>query len=313
MSASLAIETHGLTRRFGSLTAVDRVDYRVPNGSISGLIGPNGAGKTTLLSMLAAFIKPSEGRGTLLGWKLGRPELRGRVTVLPQDAGFPPRRRVLDLIAFWGELAGLGPREAVAESRKVLDAVGLGDKTDARAGNLSHGMSKRLGLAQAFMGRPDLILLDEPTAGLDPRSAYEIRRIISGLQGRATVVVSSHNLAELQDLCDHATILSCGAIVAQGPLDEITRADEEVRIGFSGTAPDPAKVTALAEVEEAALLPREAHTLIVRISSSRVSADQGTAAVLRYLLDGGTLITSMSRGRSLEQRFLELTTTRDQK
>lgn len=307
MGGSLAIETRVLTRRFGSLTAVDRVDYKVPKGCISGLIGPNGAGKTTLFSMLAGYLKPTEGGGEVLGLPLGHPELRGRFSVLPQDARCPPQRRMIDLLTFWGELGGLGPNEARSAGHAVLHQVGLGDRADERAGNLSHGMAKRLGLAQAFLGQPELILLDEPTAGLDPRSAFEIRSVIASLRGRSTLVVSSHNLGELQDMCDHATILTQGRIVAQGPLEEITQADQEVRIGVRGEAPDLTALRSLREVAEVEPV-EEGTALLVRFSSSSVHADEGTAVVLRSLLDHGTLVTSLSRGRSLEQRFLELTT-----
>ncbi len=306
MAGSLAIRTRVLTRRFGNLTAVDHVDYEVPKGCISGLIGPNGAGKTTLFSMLAGYLKPTEGGGEVLGHAMGSSELRGRFAVLPQDARCPPHRRMLDLLTFWGELAGLGPSEARSAGREVLDQVGLGDRADERAGNLSHGMAKRLGLAQAFLGQPELILLDEPTAGLDPRSAFEVRRVIASLRGHATLVVSSHNLSELQDLCDHATILTKGRIVAQGPLEEITQADQEVRIGVTGPEPDLQALRGLPEVDEVEAV-EEGSALLVRFSSSKVEPDQGTAVVLRHLLDRGTLVTSLSRGRSLEQRFLELT------
>lgn len=306
MAATLAISTTGLTRRFGHLAAVDHVDYQVPVGAVSALIGPNGAGKTTLISVLAGYLRPSDGVGALLGSPIGSPEIRCRFTVLPQDATFPPRRRLLDLLVFYGELAGMPTPDARAEARDVLAAVGLQDKISERAGHLSHGMTKRLGLAQAFMGRPELILLDEPTSGLDPRNAFEIRKLIGSLRGRATVIVSSHNLTELQTLCDHATIMSRGKIVAQGPLEEITRADAELRIGVTGAPPDPAALRGLTGVEHAELT-EEGATLLVRFSSSKISPEQGTANVLRALLDHGTLVTSLNRGRSLEQRFLELT------
>jgi ABC-2 type transport system ATP-binding protein len=306
MGDTEAVRTCGLTRRYGRLVAVDHVDYLVPTGSVCGLIGPNGAGKTTLISLLAGYLRPSHGSGVLLGCPLNSAGLRGRITVLPQNATFPPRRRAVDLLTFYGELTGARAPDAAGAARAALAAVGLQDRARDRAGHLSHGMARRLGLAQACLGRPDLVLLDEPTAGLDPRTAFEVRRLIAGLRGRATVVVASHNLAELQSLCDYATILNRGRIVAQGPLDELTRADEEVRVGIRGNAPVLAEVARLEGVVEADLA-EEGQLLVVRFSSHQVPAERGTAALLRYLLDRGTVVTSLNRGRSLEQRFLELT------
>jgi len=303
-----AIRTEALTRRYGSLVANDQLDYVVPTGTVSALIGPNGAGKTTLLSLLTGYLRPSGGKGTILGRPLGDvARLKGRLGVYPQDAALDPRRTVGAQLTLWAELSGLGRREAQAEARRSLDRVGLGDRADEPAGRLSHGMARRAGIAGALLGSPDLVLLDEPTAGLDPRSAHEVRDLISGLRGRVTAVVSSHNLAELQAICDHATVLDHGRIVAQGPLDQLTRAGAEVRIVLTEPPPDVAPLLDLPRVIEARAEDDERTLLVEFDTTDGTPAEAPLADVLRHLLDAGTLVREIRRGRTLEQRFLELT------
>ena len=303
-----AIRTEALTRRFGSLVAVDAIEYEVPVGAVSALIGPNGAGKTTLLSMLCGWLKPSKGGGDVLGARLGDTSaLKGRLGVYPQDASLQPRRKVVHQLALWGELSGMGRDEALSSARSSLSRVGLADKADHPAGTLSHGMARRAGIAAALLGKPDLLLLDEPTAGLDPRAAHDVREILAGLRGTATVVVSSHNLSELQSICSHATILDHGRIVAQGSLDELTRAGAEVCIQLAQSARDPdlASLRQLARVRAVELTKG---VLTVRFDASEeVPVEEPLAEVLKALLGSGSLVAEVRRGRSLEQRFLELT------
>jgi len=302
---SAAIETRGLTRRFGSLTALDGVDYEVPGGAVSALIGPNGAGKTTLLSLLCGYLRPDSGAGRVLGLPLGDwARLKGRVGVYPQDASLDPRRTVWAELAFWAELSGLGRDAARSAARGALAQVGLGDRLSASCRGLSHGMARRAGIAGALMGSPDLVLLDEPTAGLDPRSAHEVRALLGRLQG-ATVVISSHNLGELQDLCDHAVILDHGKIVASGPLDTLTQRGAEVRIWCVGR---PANLTPLERLPQVCSVKVDGDVLTVRFDTSdEASKEEALAGVLRRLLDEGARIREVRQGRTLEQRFLELT------
>ena len=308
MTAVTAISTKGLTRRFGALVATDGVDYEVPTGTVSARSGPTGAGKTTRLSLLSGYLKPTAGSGTVLGRPMGDvAALKGRLGVYPQDAALDPRRPVVAQLALWAELSGLSRSQAVAEARRALDSVDLADRADDPAGRLSHGMARRAGLAGALLGSPDLVLLDEPTAGLDPRVGHEVRELIAGLRGRVTAVVSSHNLAELQAICDHATILDHGRIVAQGPLDELTRAGAEVRVELAGPPPDLAPLTALPRVLDARE-GEEPEVLVVEFDTADgTPAEEPLAAVLRHLLDAGALVREVRRGRSLERRFLELT------
>ncbi len=307
MSAQ-AIETTGLTRRYGSLTALDAVQYCVPAGAISGLIGPNGAGKTTLLSLLCGYLRPNAGSGTILGAPLGDlPRLKGRLGVYPQDAALDHRRTVWAELTFWAELSGLGRDEAKSASRTALGQVGLGDRLGTSCAGLSHGMARRAGIAGALLGKPDLVLLDEPTAGLDPRSAHDVRTLVATIaeeQG-ATVVISSHNLTELQDLCDHAVILDHGHIVASGPLESLTHGGAEVRIQCVGR---PANLAPVEKLPRVLSVEATDDLLTVRFDTSGdMPMEEPLAAVLSRLLEEGARIREVRQGRTLEQRFLELT------
>lgn len=306
--SALAITTTGLTRRYGALTALDAVDYTVPVGVISGLIGPNGAGKTTLLSLLCGYLRPNAGDGAVLGAPLGAlPGLKGRLGVYPQDASLDPRRTVWAELTFWGELSGLGRDEARGAARTALGQVGLGDRLSTACRGLSHGMARRAGIAGALLGKPELVLLDEPTAGLDPRSAHEVRSLVAQIAADhgATVVISSHNLTELQDLCDHAVILDHGKVVAAGALDSLTQRGGEVRIECVGT---PANLAPLEKLPRVLSVEATDDLLTIRFDTSDdTPMEEPLAAVLARLLEEGARIREVRQGRTLEQRFLELT------
>jgi len=219
-----AVVTRGLTRLFGTTRAVEGLDLEVPAGAILGFLGPNGAGKTTTFNLLCGFLRPTSGQATVLGEPLSRvSHLRGRFTALPQDARFQPTRNLLDSLRFLGELQGLDRVGARREADRVLQAVGLSEAAHTRGSALSHGMAKRFGIAQAFLGTPELVLLDEPTEGLDPRQAHSVRGMIRALVGHATVLVSSHNLPAIEDICTHVAIIDKGRLVASGTLEEIRR------------------------------------------------------------------------------------------
>ncbi|MHC4352715.1 MAG: ABC transporter ATP-binding protein, partial [Planctomycetota bacterium] len=198
------VSIEGISKRFGRIQALNDVSFEVPSNSIFGLLGPNGAGKTTLFSIVADFLKADAGTIEVLGIDTRTiSRLQGRLSILPQDAQFQRNVPILDQLVFFRLLAGRTKKQAHVEVVHSLELVGLESFAKRRVGSLSHGMVKRLGIAQAFLGHPEVILLDEPTAGLDPASARQIRDLIKQLQERATIVVSSHNLAEIQELCGH--------------------------------------------------------------------------------------------------------------
>src|SRR5580658_1187682 len=226
----IAIRLTKVSKAFGPKVAVDHITLQIEAGSVFGLIGPNGAGKTTTFSMLAGYLKPTSGSVEVLGFAPDQVEaLRSRLGVLPQDAVLPSADRVGEFLTDMARLQGMPARKAAGVARDALNEVDGRAWWNVKCGALSHGMAKRVQLAQALLGDPDVVLLDEPTAGLDPRIAYEVRQLIKSRKGRydarsCTIVISSHNLQELEEICDGAAILDRGHLVGFGPMSDLTAA-----------------------------------------------------------------------------------------
>lgn len=216
---SHAIEFEGLTKRYGMLTALDSVSASVPRGQVIGLLGHNGAGKSTLIKLVLGLVAPSGGRLEVLGhdpWRA--PALRRAIGYLPENAAFYPNLTGRELLDYLAKLK----RAQRSQVQALLERVGLADAAKRRIGTYSKGMRQRLGLAQALLGEPELLLLDEPTTGLDPQASRELYRIVGELRadGRG-VVISSHLLAELEPHIDGALILRQGRLLAAGSLAEL--------------------------------------------------------------------------------------------
>jgi ABC-type multidrug transport system ATPase subunit len=309
MSSQYAIETTGLTKIFGTLTAVDKLSLKVPTGSIFGLLGPNGAGKTTTFSMICGFVKPSAGEASVLGFPLKQfPHASGKLAALPQDARFHPERTVIDCMVYLGTLAGLTDMEARAQAKQLLIDVDLLDAMNMKGGHLSHGMAKRFGIAQAFLGHPKLVLLDEPTAGLDPKNAHTVRQMIRVLSGSATVVVSSHNLAEVQDLCTYAGIINAGKLVSSGSMDELTARNQQVVVTV--TKADAAlisKIEAMNRVIGVVVAGSGNDLKIMFKANADESIDQAVSQIIAGIIAAGGAVGGVRRGQDLEERYLEVT------
>ena len=302
-----AVDLKGVTKRFGVVTAVNDVSFDVPEGSVFGLIGPNGAGKTTTFSMLAGYLVPSGGEIFVLDRAPDAVEaLKGKVGVLPQDALLPPGERVGDFLVYLARLQGMRVPEAQRAAEQVLVEVEGKDWWKTRCGALSHGMAKRVGLAQALLGDPKVVLLDEPTAGLDPRAAYEVRQLVKSRKGRATLIISSHNLQELEEICDRAAILDRGQLVAVGSMAELTASSSEVRFTLArGPVPEDA-LRAVEGVKTVAWNKRE-RDLVVTFDRTVCDAEEMIRRGTFVLYQNDARISEISKGRGLEQRVMELT------
>jgi ABC-2 type transport system ATP-binding protein len=219
------VEIADLTRRFGRTQAVAGVDLEAGPG-VFGLLGPNGAGKTTLLRMLATVIPPSSGRLRLLGRDPGgyggRRQIRRRLGYLPQNLGYYPGFTVAEFVEYFALLKEMPPGRVPGAVAAAVERVDLGDKARVKLRTLSGGMLRRAGIAQAIVNEPDLLLLDEPTAGLDPEQRVAFRALLRGLGERATVVVSTHLVEDVGAACSQVALMDAGRIVFHGTPDELT-------------------------------------------------------------------------------------------
>ena len=244
MTTAAAIEIQGLTKRFGRHAALAGVDLHVSPGSVFGFLGPNGAGKTTTLRILTGLAKPTDGRASILGHEVlaAGNEVRAAIGYLPDVPGFYDWMTGEEFLRFVGRLFSLGRGVLAERVAALLDLAGLTGVT-TRIGGYSRGMRQRLGIAQALINAPRLLLLDEPTSALDPLGRREVLEMIRGLAGRATVFFSTHILADVERVCDSVAILNLGKVVAQGTLAELTatRGAAHVLVEIEG---DPTRLAA---------------------------------------------------------------------
>jgi ABC-2 type transport system ATP-binding protein len=232
------IELTDLTRRFGRTYAVAGVSMEAGPG-VFGLLGPNGAGKTSLLRMMATVLPPTSGRLRLLGYDPGshgpRREIRRRLGYLPQNLGYYPGFTVAEFVEYFALLKDMPPGRVPRAVAAAIEQVALGDKAKAKLRTLSGGMLRRAGIAQAIVNDPDLLLLDEPTAGLDPEQRVAFRAILRRLGERATVVVSTHLVEDVGAACSQVALMDAGKVVFDGTPGELIARGEGS--GAAGDAP----------------------------------------------------------------------------
>ena len=300
----VVLATHGLTKRFGRLLAVDHLDLAVCRGDVFGFLGPNGAGKTTTIRMMFGLIFPTSGHVDVLDHRVPG----DRVAALRHLGGFVEvpafyptmsARRNLRLL---GSAGGHPTEERIAE---VLDVVGLLGRADGKVAGYSHGMKQRLGIALALLGRPEVIILDEPTSGLDPQGMKDVRELVRELgSGGTTVFLSSHLLHEVDQVCNRAVIINRGRTVVEGPVSALRPRTEAVKV----TTDDPGKATETAR----ALFGAEAvswdeGSLVVR------SGPEGVPELIRRLVADDVAVRAVVPAveQGLEDFFLELTQSSD--
>jgi ABC-type multidrug transport system ATPase subunit len=305
--STTALRFEGIRKRYGSIQALDGLSLEVPRGSIFGLVGPNGAGKTTAFAIMCGFLRPDSGAVSILGEGRFNPRHhRGRITALPQDAALGRDLTVVDLLSYLGRLQGIPRGQIRTEVERILKLVDLTDRAKSRAKTLSHGMLRRLGIGQAFLGNPEIVLLDEPTNGLDPRQAHEIRQFIAAQRGARAIIVSSHNLHEIETICDRLALIDHGRLVMGGIMSEITGQNEEICIAL-GDGPIPLMQLQAALPGDVVEWDEAARALKIRFAAKpNRQAEDVISAALRTLLDAGARISAVSRGQSLERAFLDL-------
>ena len=238
-----ALETRNLVKRYGRRRVLDGFTLAVPRGAVLGLVGANGAGKTTWMMTVAGLLRPSSGTIDILG---GGPfdaaVHAGRFALLPQDSELPLEATPMGLFYRFGRLQGLSAEVARRSAAEVLKSVNLADRARSSIRSLSHGMRTRVRVARCFLGNPELVLLDEPLNGLDPLEADRLRKFIRARAGKQTIVISSHNLHDVEQLCSHVALVENGKVVRMDTLAELTRGRslESVFLGQSAEAPQEA-------------------------------------------------------------------------
>ena len=298
---SLALELRGVVKRYGKNVALDGLDLSVERGTLVGLVGPNGAGKTTTFGILSGALEADAGVVNVLGSGPFDPRRQaGALGVLPQDCALNPHSSARQLLTFFGRLQGLGRKEAAREADRLLEQVRLADRAGSRVGELSHGMKRRLAVAQALVGDPQLVLLDEPTGGLDPHLVVEMRALLLEEKRKRTLVVSSHILSDLEQTCDVIAFLEAGRCVRSGPVDEMRLGGRRVRLVLAAPASEPILAAALGQRPFTLDGERLEYDLTDDEDPREVAP-----RVLAALVGAGALVLEAQVRGSLEDAYLE--------
>lgn len=295
------IQCQQLAKRFGSKTVLQQLSFELHQGDVAALIGPNGAGKTTLFSILCGYLRPDSGNARIFGHKAGSSALFGKVAALPQDAQFDPAFSIGEQLDFYGRLQGLSSKTAREESKRVLALVDLTEQLQHKAGALSHGMRKRAAIAQAFIGAPQLVLLDEPTAGLDPVNALHIRQLISRLSGEVSFMISSHNIFELEQLCNNVLYLENGQLKQHSNSDNTVQQLQHLTLHLEQDNSD-AISAALRQLPGLIDLHCAQRRELVLSYNPQHNADFDLA-VLQCLAANGWRYRNLTKGQTLEQKL----------
>jgi ABC-2 type transport system ATP-binding protein len=246
-----AIRVAAVTKRYGNHVAVDRISFEVPRGVVYGVLGPNGAGKSTTLRMINDIIRPDEGVLQLLGGLAPGGDAAPRIGYLPEERGLYPKMRVIDMLAFMGELRGLTGADARRRSLAWLDRLGLGQWQSNRVQDLSKGMQQKVQFAATVLHEPELVILDEPWSGLDPINAEVLRDVVTEQKAAGrTVLFSTHQMEQAEKICDEVCIIARGKKVLDGRLLEIKRAaasEGMIALGFASEAARKAATAVLAD------------------------------------------------------------------
>ena len=301
-----AIRTEGLTRRFNGVTALDGLDIEVPTGSIFGFLGPNGAGKTTTIRLLLGLLEPSAGGATVLGRDVRRDGqgIRESVGVLLESDGLYERLTARQNLDFFASVARLDPVQRSHRIQALLEEIGLWERRDDPVADFSRGMKQKLALARAFLHRPSLLFLDEPTAGLDTPSAVGLRRELVSLarEEGVTVFLTTHNLLEAERVCDRVAVIRQGKLLAEGPPEAI-RSGGRRSLEVTASGIRPALVARLMNAPQVtgARVDPEGRLIL------DLGEDAQTAPLVRSLVEGGAEVSEARiRGESLEENFLAL-------
>lgn len=304
------ITTEALTKTFKDFTAVDHIDFEVKKGDIFGFLGPNGAGKTTTIRMLTTTLTPTSGTAKVCGYDILNQaiDVRKLIGLMPESPGFYDNMSALDILQFYAEFYGIPKSERKKKATELLEIMGLSEFMRKKIKTYSHGMRKRVALAQALINDPELLILDEPTGGLDPQGTYSFRRMIKGLRDKGmTIFLSSHILPEVQQICNRVGIINHGKIVAVDTIENLANkivAKGNRNIFVTGDGITEAILEEIRRIQGVvAVLPYEAGINFVTDSQIDVAPE-----INRLLVMGGARVRTIFLSEpSLEDVFLSLT------
>jgi ABC-2 type transport system ATP-binding protein len=303
----LAIETVGLTKKYGSLIAVNRLDLKVERNTIHGFLGPNGAGKTTTIKVLVGLLKPNEGTVKVLGQEVRGDQADARLSVgyMPELPKFPKHLKGAELLDIYGRMYGMTEQQRTEQIPKLIEMVGLKGRENDLVGKYSKGMQQRIGIAQALLNNPELVILDEPSLGLDPVGMVEVRELVKTISKEGmTVFVSSHLLYEVEQICTHVTIINRGTMLVSDTLQNVSGM-------LTGPALIHAEVARMSDAVAQALksLPfvanvgQTGNALSIQVATHEDVRIQVSETITKA---GGVIVGMSMKGSNLEDVFMQL-------
>ena len=307
------IEVQHLTKRYGPITAVDDVSFKAERGEILGFLGPNGAGKTTTMRVLTGYMPASEGKAIVAGYDvLEQPiEAKRRTGYLPETPPLYPDMSVRDYLTFCARIKGVPRSERASRVRAVMERTRVDDVVGRQCGKLSKGYRQRVGLAQALLHNPEVLILDEPTAGLDPKQIIETRRLIKELGGDHTIILSTHILPEVSQTCNRIVIINKGRVVAVDTPDNLTarlRGSETMYVQVDGMGADgESTLSTIPGVVRVSVSDRRAGVTGYEVESEH-GRDVRRELAAAVVGQGWGLLELRPMRMSLEEIFLQVTT-----
>jgi ABC-2 type transport system ATP-binding protein len=309
------IKVEGLTKRYARNIAVDNISFEVQKGEVVGFLGPNGAGKTTTMRVLTCFMPPTYGTASVAGFDVQQNplEVKRRIGYLPETPPLYPDMEVVEYLDFVGRIKGIPSADLPKRIDEVMEKCAIGDVRKKLIGKLSKGYRQRVGLAQAILHNPDVLILDEPTSGLDPHQIIETRDLIKGLAGAHTIILSTHILPEVEQICEKVIIIAQGKLVATDTVENLTsrlRGSETVAVEV--LAADVAAVQS--RLEQVAgvsrVIPKESKDGRLHFTVESLEGRHIRPGLAKAVIDGGWSLNELhGMALSLEAIFLELTSS----
>jgi ABC-2 type transport system ATP-binding protein len=307
LAVELAIETNGLTKKYGSLTAVDKLNLKVEQNTIHGFLGPNGAGKSTTIKMLVGLLKASEGTAKIFGQEVNIDQADARVGIgyMSELPRFPEYLKGAELLDIYGRMYGMSQEELKEQIPQLIDLVGLKGRENDRIGKYSKGMQQRIGIAQALLNNPDLVILDEPSVGLDPVGMVEVRELVKIISKEGmTVLISSHLLFEVEQICSHVTIINKGKSLFSDKLENVSKVisgPASMQIEVLNINDD--LIRALKRLTYVEDVTQADNTLNITLTTR----DDVSAQISKTItMSGGTIVRMNQKGNRLEDMFIQL-------